>query len=218
VLVKDFIESLVKEGKSEEEIVKAVAEKYKPAAPPENPNPPEKPEPKPNESLNEKVDRERRERETKDQSSKKVEAALRFDIASDKFIEDHKSILPKNIAEIFAAAKKENYDSVIDKVNATKSAVLQSFFSVESNLELATPRQKSQIEDYLKLTKKAREDQAEQLWENIFEPVLEMQKRLKKAEEVNRANSGYNTGSDAHNTYVKKLEDGARRKYLGEKI
>lgn len=184
--------------------------------PSEKPSPSKDEEKKPkDESLNDKVDRENREKADRESSGKKLEAALRFDLNSDKFISDHKALLPKNAPDLFAAAAKETYDSVVEKVNATKSAVIQSFFREQANLEMTTASQREAIEEYLKGSKKAKEDEADHIWRNVFEPVLEMIKRLRKAEEVNRANNGM--GNDSHNEQLRKMEEASRKKYLGEK-
>jgi hypothetical protein len=168
-------------------------------------------------SLVDKVEADNKAKEKSLSDSKKLEAALTFNLTSDKFVNEHKSILPKEIGDIFAAAEKEKYDSAIDKANATKAAIIQSFFSLQANVDLTTPAQKTAIEDYLKLTKKGKEEKASEIFVNIFEPTLEMIKRIKKAEEVSKGKSGYLEGSPADNSYRDKLVLGSRKHFLGDK-
>jgi hypothetical protein len=168
-------------------------------------------------SLVEKVEADNKAKEKALTDSKKLEAALTFNLTSDKFINEHKSILPKEIGDIFAAAEKEKYDSAIDKANATKAAIIQSFFNLQANVDLTTPAQKTAIEDYLKLTKKGKEEKAAEIFVNIFEPTLEMIKRIKKAEEVSKGKEGYLDGDEMEKAYKEKLIAGSRKHYLGEK-
>jgi NADH:ubiquinone oxidoreductase subunit F (NADH-binding) len=116
-----------------------------------------------------------------------------------------------------SSAEKEKFDSAIDKANAVKRGVIESFFAVQSNLDLLTSGQKAQVEDYLKLTKNGKEQKAASIFENVFEPTLESLRRVKKAEEVGRANNGYATGTKWEDDYKQRLVKNARKTHLGEK-
>lgn len=181
------------------------------------PKPAEKPAPDADEDLTTKVRREQEEKAKSQGDAQKLEAALRFNLTSDKFISEHKSILPKEMADIFQAAEKESYDSPIEKANATKAALIQSFFSVQDNLDLTTPSHKAALEDYFRLTKKAKEERALDIYQNIFEPTVGMIKKIKKAEELTKAKGGYLTGSEFENAYKEKLMSGSRKHFLGDK-
>lgn len=177
-----------------------------------------KPEPKPDDkTLDEKV-KEENERKAKEAgSTKALEAAFLFNHGSGKFIEEHKEILPKEVSDIFAQAEKESYDSPIDKANATKAALIQSFFALQAHLDLATPSHKSVINDYLKLTKKAKEERASEVFMNVFEPTLHLLKQVKKAEEIEKSKYGIVEGSDSEKAYKEKMLKVSAKHYLGEK-
>lgn len=145
---------------------------------------------------------------------KRIENATRFTLGIEKYLEDNKDFLPAEISEIVKLAEKENYDSVQEKANATKAGIIKSFFQVQSHLDLLTPSQKKSLDDFLKLTKNGREEKAPDIYENIFEPVLESLKRVKKAEEVGRANAGFSTDSGVMAGYKERLIKGSR---LGSK-
>ena len=165
-------------------------------------------------------DRARREKEAeadKKLESKRLESALRFIMTSKDWFKEHADLLPSDIEDIFKTAERENYDTALEKANALRAAIVQSFFSVQSNVDLLTPSQKASVDEYLKLTKNGREQKAEFAYENFFEPTLELLKRLKKAEEVGRARSGFKTSSKVEDQYKERLMAGSRRTYLGEK-
>lgn len=167
-------------------------------------------------SLNDKVKLERDARDKKDSSSKDLESALTFNLMSAEFLKENESVLHSEIKEIFAAAQKEKYESAIEKANATKAAVLQSFFSHQFNLELLTAKQQVSLADYLKLTKTAKEEKAKDLYENLFEPALQSLKRVKKQEELGRSKLGFKDGSK-DSQYRDKMMALSRQHYLGEK-
>lgn len=163
------------------------------------------------------LDKVKLQRDIDDQKSadtKTIESALRFSLKSEEFLKNNASILPKDVADIFATAEKEKYASAVEKDAAIKSGIIQSFFSIQANLDLLTPSQKTGLEDYLKLTKNGKQDKAQATYDAIFEPTFEMLKRVKKAEQLNKG-LGSPTGSE--DAYKKKLMSLSKKHYLGEK-
>lgn len=142
-----------------------------------------------------------------------LERAIRFSHHAPEFIKTNQSLLPKNASDILSAADKETYSNAIEKDQAIKSGLIQSFFEVQSNVELLTAAQKIQLDDYLKLTKTGKQDKAQAVYDSIFEPTFEMLKRVKKAEAINK---GFGApGTDE--AYKNKLINGSKKHYLGEK-
>lgn len=168
--------------------------------------PPEDPD------LLEKARKQREADDKKQADTKSLEAALKFNLNSAQFLKDHASLLPKDIADIFKSAEAEKFDTAIEKDAAIKAGIIQSFFSIQANLDLLTPGLKSSLEDYLKLTKTGKQEKAQQIYDSIFEPAFEMLKRVKKAEALQK---GHGTGND--DAYKQKLMAGSKKHYLGEK-
>jgi hypothetical protein len=167
----------------------------------------------PNEvTLNDKVRLERESTDKKTQESKLLESALTFNLTSTDFLKQNESVLPKDISDIFKAADREKYDSAIHKANATKAAIVQSFFSQQSNVDYLTDSQKNALADYQKLTKNGKEEKAKEIYENLFEPALSTLKRVKKAEELARANQGFGGNTDSDQAYKEKLQKMAEQK------
>lgn len=169
------------------------------------------------EDLVEKAAREKKELEEAQSKSKGVEKALRFDMGLPDYLKNNKGLLPPEVEKILEGAKKENYDSAVQKSAAIKSALVVSFFSVKDNVELLTASQRETLDSFLKLTKNGREDRAESLYENLLEPALESLRRVRKAEQVSRANMGYSDGGTFEDDYKNRLMKGSRKAYFGEK-
>lgn len=160
--------------------------------------------------------RQQREADAKRQSeNSSMESAMRFNLSSKDFLKENEGFLPKEVADLFTAAEKVNYDSAVHKANAIKDGVIQEVFKLQANLDLLTAAHKKSVENYLKLTKNAREEKAQDLFENVLEPLLATHKRIKKAEEVNRSKLGL--GNDQDQAYKQRLIDGSRKHYIGEK-
>lgn len=147
--------------------------------------------------------------------SKRLEAAVRFTMGAKEWAKQNESLLPKDVTGILEAAEKETYDSTVQKDSAVKSGIIQAFFNVQENLDLLTASQKSNIEDFLKLSKNGKEEKAQTIYDLVFEPAFEMKKRISKAQQLNRA--GERHGSDAEEAYKKKLMDGSKQHYMGVK-
>lgn len=168
-------------------------------------------------SLTDKVKKEQDERDKKNSDSKSMESALMFNMGAAEFLKTNESILPKGVTDIFKMAEKENYGNAVEKANATKAALIQAFFSQQSNLELLTSSQQSILADYLKLTKNGKEEKAREIYDSLFEPTLMTLKRVKKAEDLGKAKAGFGDNTDTDKAYKDKLMGMANKKYFGGK-
>lgn len=167
--------------------------------------------------LGNKAAKNRVKKERQAAESKQIEAAIGFNMSIDKFVDDNKEILPTSIGEIVALAHKETYENAFTKANALRASLIKNYFSVEDNLNFLTNSQKIKVQDYLKLTVEAREENSQDIYSNVFEPSFEMMKKLKKAEEVNRSRNGSISGSSGENNYKNKLIKLSKQTHLGEK-
>ncbi len=85
-------------------------------------------------------------------------------------------------------------------------------------MDLLTASHKTAVADYLKLTNTGREERAPHVFENIFEPALEMMRRVKKAEDVGKTKNGFGGDkSAAENAYRDKMIAVSKKHYLQEK-
>jgi hypothetical protein len=149
--------------------------------------------------------------------TKKIENALRFNLGVSDYVKNNKDLLPDDIEGILKVAEKENYDTANAKANAVKVGMISSFFSVQANVDALTSAQKVQLEDFLKLTKTGKEEKAEYIFENLFEPAIETFKKVRKAEELAKASQGYGGGSSVETAYKERLMKQARTIHLREK-
>ncbi len=164
-----------------------------------------------------KAAKNRRDQEDRKTETKRLEGALKFNLSLGDFMKSNGDLMPSEIQEILKTAEKEKYDSAIEKASAIKRAFVESFFAVAENVELLTTAQKAALDDYSKLTKNGKEAKAEVIFENLFEPALETLKKVKKAEELGKARSGFASGSKVEDQYKARLQAGSRKTYLGEK-
>jgi hypothetical protein len=165
-------------------------------------NPPKEPE------LKDQVDAKHKEKEREAD----LESALKFNLTAKDFVKTHASLLPKDAPDYLEAAEKENYDSQVEKSNAVKIGIMQSFFDVQENLDLLTASQKNQIEEFQKLTKNGKQARARFLFDNIFEPTLENLKRIKKAEEL--AKGPQRSTDEVQKRYEQKLIEASNKQLL----
>jgi hypothetical protein len=170
--------------------------------------------PQPDDDLGDRARRAREAANNDAAKTKRLEAAIAFDMRSKEFLKTHESLLPKDVADIFRQAEKETYSDAIEKDAAIKAGIIQSFFAVQSNMDLLTPGLKADLDDYLKLTKSGKQEKAQRIYDSIFEPAFEMLKRTKKAEALSK---GYGGGSDSEAAYKQRMINLSRRQYLGEK-
>lgn len=162
-------------------------------------------------------DKARNDRDAADKSrarEKQLESAINFNLKAKDFLKQNETLLPKEVSDIFAQAEKENFADAIEKDAAVKSGLIQSFFSVQANVDMLTAGQKSTLDDYLKLTKSGKQEKAQEMYAMIFEPAFEMLKRVKRAEALQR---GHASSSDVEDNYRKRLLAHSRKHYLGEK-
>lgn len=164
--------------------------------------------------LNEKVRKEREAREAAGAREKKLEKSLRFTMGAQDFLKQNEALLPQEAADIFAQAEKEKFEDAVEKDEAIKSGLIQAFFRVQANVDLLTATQKEKLDGYLKLTKTGKQEQAQSIYDMVFEPAFENLKRQKKAEALSR---GHGESSDVEDGYRKRLMAGSRKHYLGEK-
>lgn len=159
--------------------------------------------------------RAERDRNTKTSSDEKaLESAINFKVNSKEWLKTNEALLPKTIPTIFAEADKETFESAIVRDSAIKSGIVSEFFSLQSNVDLLTHSQRSALEDFLKLTKNVKQDKAQAMYDQIFEPTFEMLKRIKKAEQFAK---GVPDSSSSEEAYKQKLISGSKKRYLGEK-
>ncbi len=155
--------------------------------------------------------------EDKKTETRRLENSIRFNMGAEDWFKTNKELLPSVIEDVLKESSKEKYDSAIDRSNAVRAAIIQSYFQVQANIDNITPSQRSAIDEFLKLTKNGREQRAESIFENIFEPTLEMMKRVKKAEEISRSNNGLRGSSNSESQYKEKLMKFSKSYHLGEK-
>jgi hypothetical protein len=150
-------------------------------------------------------------------STRRQESAVKFNLTIGNFIKDNKDILPPEVEDLIKQADKENFDTAAQKSAAVKVGIIQSFFKVKENHDRLTASQRSSIDRYLNLTKNGKEEEAENIFENVFEPALELVKAHKKAEEVGKARSGHASSTESEDKYKVRLMEHSKKALMGGK-
>lgn len=145
---------------------------------------------------------------------KSLETALKFNLGSSDWLKNNTSLLPKSIEGVLKAAEGENYADAMEKAGALKAGIIKEFFAVKENLDFLTDHQKAAVEEFNKLTNNVRQERAPQIFSDIFEPTLEMVRKIKKAEALKK---GEATSTDAASAYEKRMIELSQKHYLGEK-
>ena len=162
-----------------------------------------------------KVEKETKEKES--QKLKDIEDSMAFNLMSELFLKENSSILPPETSKVFEAANKEKYESQLQKTNAIKSSLVQSFFRIQDNVDMLTNDQKAVLDNFLKLTKDAKETEASHIYSQIMEPTLLTVKKSRKAEELAKSKFGYHEGTDQEKEYEKMLIKKSENYYMGVK-
>jgi hypothetical protein len=165
----------------------------------------------PEQDLLQKAELDKKKKEDESNNAKALEQAIKFGYESQKFVSENKTLLPKDFEQILETANKQNYDNAIQKDQAIKSAMIESFFKIQSNLDLLTGSQKNYLEEYLKLTKNGKEQKSSEVYAMVFEPAFETLKRVKRTEMIK---NGFNADDDSE-SYKNKLIKLSRKHYLG---
>lgn len=165
-------------------------------------------------SLADKAKKEREANDAQAASQKAMESAINFNISSKDFVKNNASLLPKTIDSIFVQAEKQNYDSAMQKANAIKAAIISEVFVVKEWVEHLTGPQKIEVENFLKLTNNGKQERVDNIYSMIFEPTLEMVRKIEKAKQLN---NGAKNQTDGEKALADRMMKMSKKHYLGEK-
>lgn len=193
--------------KAENAALKAAAGKAKP---PGDPKPADPLAPEPGD-LAAAAAHIRKQAEDRNNDTRQLESAIRFTMGAKDWAKTHEALLPKTVVGIMEAADKEIYTSSIEKSQAIKAALVQEFFSQQTNLDLLTGAQKIALEDFNKLAKTVRHERVGPIFDTVFEPTFEMIKRVRKAEQVA---TGLHTPREGEAAYNAKMKAISKKAYL----
>lgn len=167
--------------------------------------------------LLQKAELDRKSEDDKKTTVRRQESAVRFNLTVENFAKDNKGVLPPEVSDLIKQADKENFDTASEKAAAIKVGLIQSFFKIQENYDRLTNSQRSAIDRFMNLTKNGRQEEAESIYENVFEPALELVKAHKKAEEVGKARSGETTSTSSEIEYKNRLMEHSRKAFMGDR-
>ncbi|MDR2426833.1 MAG: hypothetical protein LBD46_06635 [Endomicrobium sp.] len=204
-----FDEAKAKAEAAEKEL-KELKEKQKLLSVPPNPNPTL-------EDLIAKSKKDSEEQAKIKEINNQLERAVEFNYKIETFAKENKEIVGDEVINIIELSKGRNYDTGIEKANELRSAILNKYFSVQSNIDaLRTESFKKKATEFLALTQIKRNELSDEYWE-LFELSVENIRRDKKQAELVKAENGIET-NDFQKKYKEKLAEQANEYYFPGKF
>lgn len=164
-----------------------------------------------NDDLQRKAELKRQSDEAESLKAKKLEKAVTFTLGAPEWLKNNITLLPKTIEGIFKAADGETYGSSVDKAADLKVGIVAEFFAQQENLDQLTDQQKVALEDFKKLAKDVKRERVDKIYDDIFEPTLNMVKKVKRAEQISL---GLGDKGGTSGAYENKMKELSSKHYL----
>ena len=124
-----------------------------------------------------------------------LENAVSFNMSVSNFADKYKDVLPVEIKRVIDLSNGKNYDSAVAKANEMRKTIIEAFLEVQANVDALPEGMKAKANLFKSLTEDAKLEKSGLYWE-LVEVGAELQASKKRAEAVNRANNGNNSGED----------------------
>lgn len=124
-----------------------------------------------------------------------LEKAVGFNMQISTFAEKYKEVLPATVKPIIDASNSKTYNSAVAKANEMRKAIIEAFLEVQTNVDTLPEGMQAKAKLYKELTEDAKLEKSGLYWE-LVEVGAELRNSKKRAEAVNRANNGNNSGED----------------------
>lgn len=122
------------------------------------------------------------DKKEKDKTAEMEKSAI-FNANLNQFVKDNGPLVSPRLASVVEVANKENFANSTERARELKGAIVKEFFSVESNVKHLTDSQKARLDFFLTQTKNGRAEQITAIWDDLFEPTLELVRKIKSFEE-----------------------------------
>ena len=111
------------------------------------------------------------------------------------FADKYKDVLPASVKSVIDLSNKKTYTSAVAKANEMRKSIIEAFLEVQANVDALPDGMKAKANLFKELTEDAKLEKSGLYWE-LVEVGAELQNSKKRAEAVNRANGGNNSGED----------------------
>lgn len=158
---------------------------------------------------NEIKERQRSEQE-------KIVAATKFNERLGTFMKEYAGVLPADANEIPKVASPDKYPDEIQRALALKAALVESFFKEEKNEKLLTESQFAKLKTWRSLGTEARREDANAIYETVFEPALNQARAIRQAE-IRKTEDTFKGSSDSEIIF-KKVHEKRLRELKGYQL
>lgn len=124
-----------------------------------------------------------------------LEKAVGFNMQISTFAEKYKEVLPASVKQVIDLSNSKTYASAVAKANEMRKSIIEAFLEVQANVDALPEGMKAKANIFKGLTEDAKLEKSGLYWE-LVEVGAELQNSKKRAEAVNRANNGNNSGED----------------------
>lgn len=167
-------------------------------------------------SLIEKAQEEARKNAQRAEERGRMQAAIKFNMGAQKFVDDNKDYLTKLSPSILQTVAGKDFSDEELKARATQAALMEDFFSLQENLDAAPEEVRPRIMAFKALASDEKEKQAARYWDTLTLTVGQ-KKMAAKLAAAQRANAGqYEESNDLIKNYNAQVF-ALKSKYLGQK-
>lgn len=124
-----------------------------------------------------------------------LEKAVGFNMQISTFADKYKDVLPASVKSVIDLSNNKTYTSAVAKANEMRKSIIEAFLEVQANVDALPEGMKAKANLFKELTEDAKLEKSGLYWE-LVEVGAELQNSKKRAEAVNRANGGNNSGED----------------------
>lgn len=187
--------------------LKAELEALKKTANPKDPQP----------SDVEKVRKELQEKADREAAIGRMQNAIRFNLSSEKYIEDNKDYLGPLAGGLYKEINSKAFTDEERKASAVKKGVLEYFFSLQENIDAAPAEVKDRIMHFKALADDEKEKQAPAFWDTLTLTVNQkkMTAQIAAAKRANSGNKSFEEPDDNRRKYNDRVF-ALKSHYLGE--
>lgn len=156
-------------------------------------------------SLIDQVEKDKKSKADFAQMQSKIVKAAKFNLRFETFLKEYAGVIPEDAKEIAKTASVDNYPNEVERSAAIKDALMQSFFKESDNLKFLSDAQKAKWKTFLALGTAGRAEEAESIYDSVFEPAVNHARSIRQAQLTNRDNVA--SGSSDSDIIFKKLHE-----------
>lgn len=154
------------------------------------PGQPPAPAPAPSKDIVDDVAKKIEAEKLAEQKSKELEAAIRFNLSAQQFVEAKKAFLSERAPRIVEEIAAKQFSTELARARSLQKNLLCDYLSEQANLDALPESLKTRAMEFKKLADDEKETRAADYWD-VLTLGVDRKEVIKQAEEAQRANNGY---------------------------